>query len=137
MGAQIISKCTSPCPGPSERHLGVQEPEVGAWTDRYKPVARVSLPLQRTAHSRPRDLGHRQWVAEEGREPLRNKILKGDYNAICIWNLPENKLSNLCPSMKIRSNIHSRSASELAHFIPRTLPNYATVTGDDSDRFKI
>lgn len=131
LSVQVISGCTSPHASPSEWHLCIHKPEVvGVWTVWCKPITRAPLPLQRTAHSRQRDLGHQQWVAEEGRESLRIlRILRGDYNEICIWNLPENKLSNLCPSIKMRCNIHSRFASKLACSIPRTLLNNTTVMG--------
>lgn len=75
LGVQTIGGSPSPHARPSERNVSKHEAEVGAWTVQSKPVTRASLPPQRTAHSRRRDLGHRQWVAEEGREPLRNKTL--------------------------------------------------------------
>lgn len=109
LGPQPIGRCaspkTSPHKGTSALKSTMEQDGAGiGW------VLASSLPLRGRLHLPWRPPGLDSGWPGKNRKLLRCKILWGNSNAICIWNLPENKLSHRCPSRKMRCNIFCRWA---------------------------
>lgn len=95
-----------------QRQISVEESNgAGCANTQHRLGTSIVTSSERVAHLLWRDLpGLDNGWPGRNRELLRHKILWGNSNTICIWNLPENKLSNWCPSMKMRCNICCRRA---------------------------